>query len=231
MTWPPAGVTPYYCDAWAALYCGDSREVLPQLDLGAVELVCTDPPYGIRWDGRKTRGPNGTGKSGPTRSFACEIVGDTVPFDPTPWLAFPRVVLWGYHHYAPALPTGSILVWLKRHDPGFGSFLSDADLAWMKGGYGVYCFRDLSLQGESTVKTHPTQKPVPLMQWCLQKAGGTGLVLDPYCGSGSTLVAAKNLQRQTLGIEIEERYCANAARRLAQEVLPLREKEPTPCPP
>lgn len=51
---------PYYQDAWCTLYHGDCREVLPRLEEEHVELVCSDPPYGIRWDGRQTRGPNGT---------------------------------------------------------------------------------------------------------------------------------------------------------------------------
>jgi site-specific DNA-methyltransferase (adenine-specific) len=67
---------------------------------------------------------------------------------------------------------------------------------------------------------HPTQKPLDLMQWIVGRAPA-GVVADPFAGSGSTLVAAWKLQRQAIGIEIEERYCEIAAKRLAQEVLPL----------
>jgi site-specific DNA-methyltransferase (adenine-specific) len=184
-----------------------------------VDLVCADPPYGMEWDGKVTRGKNGTGKAGPTSSYGKKIAHDDEPFDPRPWLNFPRVILWGFQHYAASLPVGSTLIWIKRYDSGFGSFLSDADMAWMKGGHGIYCMRDVSLQGTSKNRSHPTEKPVPLMKWCIEKAGGTGTILDPFMGSGTTLVAAKQLNRRAIGIEIEEKYCEIAAKRLGQEVF------------
>lgn len=70
-------------------------------------------------------------------------------------------------------------------------------------------------------REHPTQKPLGLMRWCLTTAGGSGTVLDPFMGSGTTLRAALDLGRRAIGIEIEERYCEIAARRLDQMVLPL----------
>jgi site-specific DNA-methyltransferase (adenine-specific) len=214
-------VKPYYEQDGITIYHGDCREILPTLEAGSVDLVLTDPPYGMRWDAKVTRGKNGTGKQGPTRNYGITIANDDNPFDPGPWLKFPKVILWGFHHFSTRLPEGTVLVWLKRYDTGFGSFLSDADLAWMKGGNGVYCKRDLSLQGESSRRLHPTQKPVNIMSWCIEKAHGGDLILDPYMGSGTTLVAAHQLGRRAIGIEIEERYCEIAAKRLAQTVLPL----------
>jgi DNA modification methylase len=68
-------------------------------------------------------------------------------------------------------------------------------------------------------RVHPTQKPVALMRWCLSFVPDAQLILDPFMGSGTTLRAAKDLGRRAIGIEIEERYCEIAVKRLAQEVL------------
>lgn len=205
----------------AVLYLGDCREVLPILP--PIDAVISDPPYGMAWDGKVTRGPNGTGKQGPTRHHGETILNDAEPFDPSPWLEFPKVVMWGFQHFAARLPVGSTLVWLKRYDDGFGSFLSDADLAWMKGGHGVYCQRDVSLQGEERV--HPTQKPVPLMGWCLRmaKVEPDSLVLDPYMGSGTTGVAALRNGCRFIGIEMDPRHFETACLRIraAQADQPL----------
>src|SRR3990167_1924953 len=69
--------------------------------------------------------------------------------------------------------------------------------------------------GEHGENYHPTQKPVAVMEWCLTKLPPGLLVLDPYMGSGSTLVAAKRLGIRAVGIELDGGYCAIAARRCA----------------
>ena len=185
-------------------------------------MVLADPPYGMKWNTDTDRFSGGSETSrarrGNGRSDQPRIVEDDRPFDPSPFLDFPRVILWGSNHYAARLPVGTTLVWIKRLDGGFGSFLSDAEVAWMKGGHGVYCFRDLSMTAEANRRVHPSQKPLPLMRWCIEK-GGDGTILDPFLGSGTILRAAKDLGRKAIGIEIEERYCEIAANRLRQEVL------------
>lgn len=213
-------MTPYYDDGQITIYCGDCREITPALS--DVEAVISDPPYGMKNNcdyTRFTMGPNGHGKAS-RRSYA-PIHGDDEPFDPAPWLVYPRVVLFGANHFAARLPVGTTLVWIKRKDGGFGSFLSDAEVAWMKGGHGVYCHRDTSLMGETRKRAHPTQKPVGLMRWCMGKVGGAGTILDPFMGSGTTLIAARLEGRRAIGIELEEKYCEIAVRRLQQAVLPL----------
>jgi DNA modification methylase len=223
--WPPSiGIDPYYSDDYTVIYCADCRDVLPLLP--KVDLVLTDPPYGMSWDTNTDRFSGGCADSvarrGVGKSFQQKIVNDDEPFDPHHLLCFPRAIMFGSNHYAQRLPTGTTLVWVKRLDGAFGSFLSDAEVAWMKGGHGVYCFRDLSMTAEARTRKHPSQKPIPLMRWCIEKSGSTsGIILDPYMGSGTTLVAGKSLGRKCIGVEIEERYCEIAARRLRQEYLPL----------
>jgi site-specific DNA-methyltransferase (adenine-specific) len=167
-------------------------------------------------------------------------VGDREPFDPSLWLGLADcVALWGSNHYAARLPVGTTLVWLKRNDEAFGSFLSDAELAWVAGGYGVYAFRDARGPTGRAVEglgeaAHPTQKPVPLMEWCIGKAKvpAGGLILDPYMGSGTTGVAAVRMGHPFCGIEIEPRYFDTACRRISEELkrprLPLEAPAPAP---
>ena len=216
---------PYYKDDAVTIYHGDCREILPELS--KADLVVTDPPYGMNWNTNSSRFSGGTD---PKRRGGVAnkdgIIGDTREFNPLPFVSYPHVIMWGSNHYAEHLPVGTTLVWIKRLEAAFGSFLSDAELAWMKGGHGVYCFRDLSMNAEANRRIHPTQKPLSLMRWCIKKSGSTdGLILDPFMGSGTTLRAAKDLGRKAIGIEIEEKYCEIAANRMMQEVLDF---EPQP---
>lgn len=202
------------------LYCGDCLEMLPI----HADAVISDPPYGMRLNTDNSRfsgghlshntGNNcGTGQGKP-------MLGDDVPFDPSIWLDYPKVVLWGMNHFAARLPVGTTLVWIKKNDSAFGRFLSDAELAWMKGGCGVYCRRDLTMNAEARTRVHPTQKPVAIMQWCMEKAkvpaGAT--VLDPYMGSGTTGIACMHTGRRFIGIEKDPRFFDAACRRLEREL-------------
>ena len=203
----------------ATLYLGDCREVLPTL--GKVDAVVTDPPYGIglntdnrRFSGGNTaqisRHGNGVGSADGRR-----IANDAEPFDPSFLLDLPGdKIIWGWNNYPDLLPRGACLVWLKRNDDAFGSFLSDAELAWMSKGHGVYCRRDLSNNAITNDRAHPTQKPVSLMEWCLGFIPKAGLVLDPFMGSGSTGVACAAMGRRFIGIELDPGYFDAACRRI-----------------
>ena len=219
------------------LLLGDCRDILPTL--GRVDAVVTDPPYGIalntdnrRFSGgdRGHRTYSGTNNRG--SADGRPIANDATPFDPTFLLSMPgEKIIWGWNNYPDALPRGACLVWLKRNDDAFGSFLSDAELAWMSKGHGVYCRRDLSNAGIANQRVHPTQKPVGLMEWCLGFIPKARTILDPYMGSGSTGVACVQSGRAFVGIEIDADYFAAACRRIeAAYRQPRLFAEPTPKP-
>lgn len=198
------------------LWLGDCRDILPTL--GRVDAaVVSDPPYGMKWDTDTTRfsGGSNPAQRSAGRDDKAAVHDDDKTFDPSPWLAFDECILWGANHFAQSLPRGSSLVWLKRLDGAFGSFLSDAEMAWQRGGYGIYCHRDLSMNGEALTRQHPTQKPVGLMRWCIERTKAD-TILDPYMGSGTTGVACQRLGRKFIGIEIDPTHFATACRRLEQ---------------
>lgn len=195
------------------LILGDCLKVMPLLD--RVDAVVTDPPYGMNWSGKITRGMNGTGKKGKTRSYDKKILNDSSEFDPSFLLCFgDDQIIFGFNHYPDKLKKGSALVWIKRYDDGFGSFLSDAEIAYFSSGHGVYCFRDLSKQAESKNIVHPTQKPIPLIKWCLGFMPDAETILDPFMGSGTTLVACEKLGRNGTGIELDPDYWSIACERV-----------------
>lgn len=215
---------PYYEDGAVTLYHGDSREIAPAL--GGGFAVVSDPPYGMNWNTDMTRFSGGSG--GPERASRgrkwARVRGDNAPFDPASLIAYPSCVIWGVNHFAQRVPVGTWLVWLKKPAARYGEFLSDAEVAWMKGGHGIYA-REFQWEGlnraeERGEHLHPTQKPRAIMRWCIEVGAKNDLpILDPFAGSGTTLVAAKSIGRQSVGIEIEERYCEIAAQRLSQSVF------------
>ena len=198
----------------ATLYLGDCREILPTLP--KVGAVITDPPYGMNWNTNLTRFSGGAdvARRGGGRKYA-PIVNDDKPFDPTFLLDYEKVVLFGCNHFSCKLPTGTTMVWVKRKPEAFGTFLSDAELAWMKGGVGVYCFTSYP-QRMTRYREHPTQKPVDLMKWAIERQGDCKTILDPYMGSGSTGVAAALLDREFIGCEIDPQYFDIACRRISE---------------
>jgi DNA modification methylase len=204
---------PYYQDSAVTIYHGDAAVIAPTL--GTDFAIVSDPPYGMDYDTNGNRFTLG-GRS------LTKIMGDEKVFDPLPWSIYRWCVLWGFNHFPAALAPGGALVWIKRSDAAFGCFLSDAEIAWVKGIQGVYAHRDIQ-HPIACNREHPTEKPTSLMAWSIEKSGAPpdAPILDPFMGSGTTLRAAKDLGRKAIGIEIEEKYCAIAAKRMEQEVLPM----------
>jgi DNA modification methylase len=209
-------VKPYYQDDLVTIYHGDCREWMPGAD-----VIVTDPPYGLAYRHGARKGGVRLGMDEKS------IVGDEVPFDPSIvlHLGLPTV-MFGANHFADRLPPSrGWLVWDKR-DGTSSNDQSDAELAWTNvlGVARVFSARWSGAhrtgreQGER--RLHVNQKPVALMAWVLGFVP-PGVVLDPFMGSGSTLVAAKELGRRAIGIDIDEHHCLNAATRCAQGVLGL----------
>lgn len=219
-------MTPYYDQDGIQIFHGDCRNVLPTIAPETVGLVLTDPPYGIGYQkmrGSSTRnskllpGLNG-------RRFV-PIHGDDQPFDPTPLLTFPRVILWGANNFADKLPPSKgWIVWDKR--PGLPPICNgDCELAWTNITGAVRRFEHkwdgINRASERAQKhLHPTQKPVALFIWILSRwSKPSDLILDPYMGSGPVAAACQQLGRRYVGVDLEEAYCEIAVKRLQQSVM------------
>ena len=218
MSAPSAGSTavpfaPYYQDEAVTIYHADCRKVLPFLE--RFDLLLTDPPYGMKRDGK----PPSTSRHGGHKGY--EFCGwDSAPperyvFDMM-FSATHNQIIWGANFF-PQFLSGSMgwLLW----DKGQRIDQSDGELAYAsrEAAFRVFELNRAAIAKDGAV--HPTQKPLALMQWCLGFFPDAVTVLDPFAGSGTTLVAAKLEGRKAVGIEINEAYCEAAANRLRQGVL------------
>jgi DNA modification methylase len=215
---------PYYSEPGIDIYLGDCRNILPSVP--KVDLVLTDPPYGIGAD-RNLRANKQHGHAvAPSKDYG---IGkwDKIPSAETFRIVFDasrEFIIWGGNYFGALAPSSCWLVWDKDNgDNGY----ADCELAWTNLDRAVRKFRHRWMgmlqenMKEKEERYHPTQKPTEVMRWCIGLASEPQVILDPFMGSGTTLRAAKDLGRKAIGIEIEEKYCEIAVRRLRQEVLPL----------
>lgn len=195
------------------LYLGDSRELWTHIR--GVDAVVSDPPYGIDHKVERT----GVSKKWSKRTNE-RIIGDKLPFDPSLWINH-KAILWGANHYADKLPiSGGWVVFDKRrggtHNQKF--IASDCELAWSNSFGSVKIFSHLwagiCRDTEVGKHFHPMQKPVALMEFCIGLLPGINRICDPFMGSGSTGVAAVNLGKEFIGVEIEEKYFDIACKRI-----------------
>jgi site-specific DNA-methyltransferase (adenine-specific) len=210
----------YYQDENVTLYHGDCREITEWV---AADVLVTDPPYGMAYESNLNRDKRNTKVGRP-------IAGDADVTARADCLALwgdrPALVFGTWRVERPAA-VKALLVWHKVGAGGMG----DLSLPWLPSHEEIYVFGSgfTGKRGESVLPVkalmsndasrpdHPTPKPVPLMVQLIAKTVGT--IADPFAGSGSTLVAAKQLGRKAIGVEVEERYCEVIAKRLAQGVL------------
>jgi hypothetical protein len=214
---------PCYCRNGVTLYHGDCLELLPLL---AANAVITDPPYGIGYRNRR-------GDICPHKQFAGELEGDRSDvgqkvIDYCRGRGWP-VCAFADHRRPWQGQWRQWLVWDKGPAVGGGG---DSQTCWkftwelvQVGGFGkLNGQRDSAVLrywiGQKDMPFHPTQKPLPLMRYLIGKLTSPGdTILDPFAGSGTTLMAAREMGRQAIGIEVDEGYCEATRRRLAQEVF------------
>ena len=224
--------TPYYDRDGITLYCADARDIVPLLN---PTLLLTDPPYGI--DGGRGGGNRARGKGryestlwADTPDYLAEvcipIVAQTLSRAQRGVITPGTMNLSLYYRALPP-PSDVGCLWTPA-SAGFGSWGANsfspilyygkdprAGSPWPNG-------RQVISESSAGID-HPCPKPLRIWQWLLAKGSvdPDDVVVDPFCGSGTTLLAAKNLGRRAIGIEIEERFCAAAVGRLQQEVLSL----------
>lgn len=210
--------TPYYSDELVTLYHGDCLQITEWI---TADVLVTDPPYGIGW--KIGNHP----KRGSVAHAGIANDDDTSARDAA-------ILMWGDTRPAAVFGTWTAqvpharqtLVWRKPPDSGvIGSttgYRRDTELIFLLGGWPRRSASLSSVLGTdagmgSYLNGHPHAKPTGILEVLI--TGSPGVIADPFAGSGSTLVAAKRLGRKAIGVELEERYCEIAARRLSQGVL------------
>jgi site-specific DNA-methyltransferase (adenine-specific) len=223
-------VTPYYQDDYVTLYYGDClTEHRGWLE---ADVLVTDPPYGRGWTQRdmgKLRGWASDKHDGIKNDETTEARDSAL----AAWGTLKPALSFGDLMLMPPMNTKHVLVYDKGINAGFtgavGGYRRNVEAIYLIGkGWGA------GLGGRSAVvatakaaggalsKTtgHPHTKPSDVME-ALVAYSPPGTIADPFAGSGSTLVAAKNLGRKVIGVELEEKYCEIAAKRLSQDLLEL----------
>ena len=187
----------------AQLWLGDCRDILPTLP--KVDAVITDPPYGGGYaanpivheclHARQERAAN----------------WDNAPIDIRPIISAGDIVaIWGGNYYA-LPPSRGWLVWRKN---GAAPSMADCELCWTNKDMNTRLIEHSLAATNSERVAHPTQKPIRVMQWTIEKLGRPNKILDPFMGSGTTGVACMNLGRSFIGIEREPKYFDIACRRI-----------------
>lgn len=219
---------PYYSHGRIEIYLGDCRDVLPHLVAGGGIVV--DPPYGIGWWRRENKARASKSHSGIQNDESVDARDAMLEMRPNT----PAAVFGSFYAPFPA-KLRQVLIWHKPPDSGvvgsFTGFRRDAEPVFLVGPWpsvgtvhssGVLRSSQMGMGAICAATGHPHTKPVDILR-TLINAMPEGLIEDPFMGTGSTLLACKQLGRAAVGIEIEERYCEIAAERLSQDFLDFGE--------
>ena len=232
----PKNISVFYQDDSCTIFHGDCREILTELEAESVDLVLTDPPYGVNLEAKRAKRCGG-GVVARTGRYS---VLDTPEYIQS--AVVPLIERCIELYPAVALTPGVRNMWLYPAPADVGCFYSASGTGM--GRWGFTCMQPILYYGkdpylanrlgsrpnshgrvypnDANMQAHPCAKPISMWAWLVNRSSLSGhTIIDPFMGSGTTLLAAKNLGRRAIGIEVEEAYCQIAAERLSQEVLPL----------
>jgi DNA modification methylase len=214
---------PYYQDEHVTLFHGDALTITEWLD---GDVLVTDPPYGMDYTGFSGR------RGEPRRATGrLKVVGDETPAARdaalAQWGSGPALVFGRWNVPRPQ-GTKHRLVWDKGDTVGMG----DLSIPWGPTDEEIYVLgsgfvgkrssnvvrAQTLMSSDARRPAHPTPKPVALMESLIAKCP-PGTVADPFAGSGATLIAARNLGRKAIGVEMEQKYCDLIVSRLAQQAF------------
>lgn len=216
----------YYQDDLVTLYHGDCLEQIEWLE---ADVLVTDPPYGIEWKGIDNYTINGfvrSKKTGITNDETTKIRDNILDL----WQEKPAIVFGSWRQLRPE-NTKHRLIWNKA-----GKAPGPTNSPFFPVDEEIYIIGNGFISTSPPMKTiittteprsiavaqigHPTPKPVGLMEILIQRCP-EGVIADPFAGSGATLIAARNLGRKAIGVELEEKYCEIIAKRLSQQAFDL----------
>ena len=194
------------------LYNGDCLKFMETLQPASISAIVTDPPYGIAI--------NKSNRLSVSRGFGSET-WDAERNAEAVKMIFDKfkmpVIIWGGNYYADILPPmRGWLAWDKLND---GRDFGELELAWTNIDTVIRRYKKFPVKMDGG-KVHPTQKPIEIMKWCIEKCSSVGdVIFDPFMGSGSTGVAALQMGRKFIGCELSPEYFAIAEKRIKQAAL------------
>ena len=215
---------PYYETENGKLYRGDCLEVMELFDDKQFDLVLTDPPYGIGVTNKKNLGSSNRGM---VKDYGLKSWDKETPkveiFDQIRRISVNQIIFGGNYFIKCLDPSPCWLVWDKENTGNF----ADCELAWTNFKTAVRKFKwkwqgmlQENMGKHKEKREHPTQKPLELMRWCLENYGKESqLIIDPFGGSGTTARACKDMGKDFIIIDKEEKYCEIMEKRLEQMVL------------
>lgn len=196
------------------LYLGDCMEVMPTL--GKVDAVVTDPPYGTAeaWQGGEGHGWGRQGAMKQKRNLWDAERPSKKAFDLMLGCSKEQII-WGGNYFSDLLPPS--MRWLAWDKCQRNFTLADLELAWTSQNKAIRAFNlSRSQASRDGRENHATPKPVALMKWCIDFLPNSQTILDPFMGSGTTLVACAKMGRSGIGIELDPEYFDIACKRVEE---------------